>query len=720
MMVLDAQRDILKTCSVWLAFSSHKVLGQSLSSGSDGAQSPDPYIIICVLLIILLFLGTYLVINVKKCKAVELELHEQKSQSSLSSLINNLPMGIVVLGVDNSVEALNQSFSDILGYTREDIKDYEHGWKVLVPDEKYRSSMRQRWDYVTSQVLEHNIGMEAMEVRVVSKKSVELTTEVTFVPLSDGRSLIVFYDITASKIAENDLRESEALFSAFMDHLPGVASLKNDKGEFLYINKNGVKNSCFNYRDPLRKTVDSFFDKATADEIHRDEELALEIGSVSATRFFKGSGEEGRWFDERYFKIERASRSPLIGELTFDITDKKNIEEQLLQAQKMETVGNLAGGLAHDFNNILGGIKGALSMMSFVIGNEESIPSDRIRNFVDLAENSTDRAADLVMRLLSLSKKHEMNFAPAELKTIINDVQKVCRTTFPKTVEFEIDLPELEAVVMADSAQLNQVILNLCINASHAMTIMREHGVKHGGVLSISLSKFKADEKFTEVHTESNLIDYWVLNVKDTGVGIDTETQNRIFDPFFSTKDKSNGSGLGLTMVYNIITEHKGFIDINSVPGSGTTFSIFLPALESFEESDKEMRGSVQDIVRGKGTVLVIDDEEIIRVATKNILETCGYEVILAKNGIEGIAVYSERSANIDVVMLDMCMPKISGKDTYIKLREINYDVKVLMSSGFKQDQRVLESLALGVDDFIQKPFSMHELSVKINSVLTS
>jgi len=719
-MVLDAQCGILKMCSLLLAFSSHKTLGQNLSPGSDGAQSLDPYIIVCILLITLLFLGTFLVINVTKRKAVEFELQQLKSQSSLDLLINYLPMGIAVLGADNSVEALNQSFSDILGYTREDIKDYEHGWAVLVPDKKYRSSIRQRWDYVTSQVLEHNIGMEAIEVRVVSKNGVELTTEVTFVPMSGGRSLIVFYDITASKVAESDLRESEELFAAFMDHLPGVASLKNDKGEFLYINRNGVKNSCFNYRDPLRKTVDSFFDKATADEIHRDEELALEIGSVSATRFFKGSDEAGRWFDERYFKIERANRSPLIGELTFDITDKKNIEEQLLQAQKMETVGNLAGGLAHDFNNILGGIKGALSMITFVIGNEESIPSDKIINYVDLAENSTDRAADLVTQLLTFSKKHEMNFAPVELKTIINDVQKVCRTTFPKAVEFDIDLPKLEAVVTADSAQLYQVILNLCINASHAMTIMREPGVNHGGTLSLSLIRFRADEKFTEAHTESNLIDYWVLNIKDTGVGIDTEIQNRIFDPFFSTKDKSNGSGLGLTMVYNIVTEHKGFIDINSVPGSGTMFSVFLPALDSFEESGNEKRGAVQDIVRGRGTILVIDDEEIIRVATKNILETCGYEVILAKNGIEGIAIYSERSASIDVVMLDMCMPKISGKDTYIKLCEINKDVKVLMNSGFKQDQRVLDSLALGVDDFIQKPFSMHELSVKVKSVLTS
>ena len=700
---------------------SQTISGESIVNSKGGVSNLSVGLVV-VFIPLLTVLIVAVLNNIKRRKIVEAELFLLKKDleekdTNTATLIDHLPVAVVVINEDNSIETMNKQFIDYFGYSSTEIRTFDEGWSVLVKDSKYRGAMRRQWDYVVSEVLKSGLEMEPIEFEFQNKVGHDLYCEVCFVPFRD-KSLIVFYDITKRKVAESDLQESEALFAAFMENIPGRASLKDTEGQFLYINKRGLSDKNINNASPLRKTVYDLFDKELADSIRIDEKLALETGSVSTVRSFPVNNDDLLWFEELKFKIHRANRPPLIGELSFNITDKKSTSEQLIQAQKMETVGNLAGGLAHDFNNILGGIKGALSMMNFILSTDESVDSERIIGFVDLAENATDRATDMVAQLLSLSQKQEMNFAPVNLNTVIEDVLNVCRTTFPKKVAIHVDASSVDAVVMADRTQLNQVLLNLCVNASHAITIMRDDDSNKSGNLTLVLEKFTADKLFLETHTESNLIDYWSLRIHDTGVGIEKSVQNRIFEPFFSTKGKGKGSGLGLTMVYKIITEHKGFIDVHSERGNGTTISNFRPVLDSLEKVNGDTENSTRVIERGEGTILVIDDEEIIRITKRKILQECGYQVILAKDGIEGLDIFRESHETIDAVILDMSMPNLSGKDTYIRLREIQCSVKVLMGSGFKQDQRVLDSLTLGVDDFIQKTFSLCELASKIKGVL--
>ncbi len=399
-----------------------------------------------------------------------------------------------------------------------------------------------------------------------------------------------------------------------------------------------------------------------------------------------------------------------------DVTEMERKDSQLRQAQKMETVGTLAGGLAHDFNNVLGGITGAASLIKHDIGKKE-INMPRIMEMIRLLEESSGRAADIVQQLLTLSRQHEPALSQVDLNMSVKHVLKLCANTFDKSIEIAGEACHEPAMVRADPVQVEQVILNLCVNASHAMTIMRKEGDPPGGALTVSISRVFADRFFCDTHPEAKPGHYWMISHRDTGVGMDSKTISKIFDPFFSTKKTGTGTGLGLAMVYTIVRQHGGFVDVYSEPGYGSTFNVFLPALKNGSVPGNDA-GDEERVETGSGTVLIVEDEEVIRTATMHMLEECGYRVITAANGEEGIAVYRERHEEIRAVLLDMAMPRKSGFETYTELKTINPAVKILLTSGFRQDERVQKLIALGVEDFIQKPYSMIELSKKVKKVI--
>ncbi|RPI72486.1 MAG: response regulator, partial [Desulfobacteraceae bacterium] len=290
--------------------------------------------------------------------------------------------------------------------------------------------------------------------------------------------------------------------------------------------------------------------------------------------------------------------------------------------------------------------------------------------------------------------------------------------TFDKSIEISARYFEKAALAYADPTQMEQSLLNLCINAAHAMTIMRKDGEKHGGSLNISVEEVKTDKYFLKLHPESEKGEaYWVISVQDTGVGMSNAVKAKIFDPFF-TRGKDKGTGLGLAMVYNIVKQHKGFIDVYSQEDIGSTFYIYLPVYK--QKIKPKNNKPVEEIYRGQGLVLVVDDEEIIRQTAKSILEECGYDVILATNGEEAVDIFKKHREEIKVVLLDMVMPKMSGKQAYIELAKIKKDVKVLLASGFKKDSRVESIMRLGIKGFIQKPYALIKLANHIHEVINS
>jgi len=383
-----------------------------------------------------------------------------------------------------------------------------------------------------------------------------------------------------------------------------------------------------------------------------------------------------------------------------DITERKRLEAQLQQAQKMEAIGTLAGGIAHDFNNLLMGVQGNVSLMLMDL-DPSHVHSERLRNI----ERQVRSGASLTSHLLGYARKGRYEVKALDLRQLVGETLD----TFGRTrreIAIHREIAEDLSPVEADAGQIEQVLFNLCVNAADAMP--------GGGDLTLKgVNKTHRDMKGKLYDPKPG--NYVMLTVSDTGTGMDKETTERIFDPFFTTKERGRGTGLGLASAYGIIKGHGGYIDVDSREGQGTTFSIYLPA------SDKEIGAPARRIDRftmGSEKVLLVDDEGDIRQVGKELLEAMGYEVMLAKDGKEAIEVYRKNRDEIDMVLLDMVMPNIGGGEAYDRMKEINPDIKVLLSSGYSIDGEATEILGRGCDGFIQKPFDLKQLSGRMREIL--
>ncbi len=402
-----------------------------------------------------------------------------------------------------------------------------------------------------------------------------------------------------------------------------------------------------------------------------------------------------------------------------DITKLEKTEQILRQSQKMETIGTLAGGIAHDFNNVLGGIIGTMSLIKLKLINTADLNPirEKLLEFISIIDKCSLRASDMVNNLLTISRKQESNFVYFDLNNAIKSINKICNNTFDKSITLNFNTYPKECMVYADLNQIEQALLNICINSAHAMTFMRKANEKQGGVLNLRIDKIYSDKHFQKNHPEAKeMTTYWIISISDSGVGMEQKIINKIFDPFFTTKEKGKGTGLGLSMVYNIIQLHKGFIDLYSEQGNGTTVNIYLPI--PGEEAINNTILTHDNLVKGNGTILVIDDEHLIRETYIEMLSECGYKVLSAENGLQGIEIYKNNKNHINLTILDMSMPILSGIETYKQLKAFDPQIKVLMASGFRQDERVNQAIDAGVNKFLQKPFNINNLSTIIAELL--
>ena len=383
-----------------------------------------------------------------------------------------------------------------------------------------------------------------------------------------------------------------------------------------------------------------------------------------------------------------------------DITVQERLEAQLQQAQKMEAIGTLAGGIAHDFNNLLMAIQGRASIM---LMNKAS--SHRDFRHLKGIEDNIERAADLTKQLLGFARGGRYEVKATDLNELIKKHNRMFGRT-KKEITIRGKYEENFWPVEIDRGQIEQVLLNLYVNAWQAMP--------GGGDLYLETENVTLDE----IDVEPFSIEpgeYVKISVTDTGVGMDKATRERIFEPFFTTKEMGRGTGLGLASAYGIIKNHSGFINVYSEKGHGTTFNIYLPASE--KEIIEEKKAAV-DTLRGTEAVLFVDDEEMIIEVASEVLENLGYNVLTARSGKEACEIYEKNKEQIDIVLLDMIMPDISGSDTYDSLKEIDPDIKVLLSSGYSINGQATEIMDRGCNGFIQKPFKMKELSQKLREIL--
>ncbi|MGZ6193161.1 MAG: hybrid sensor histidine kinase/response regulator [Syntrophales bacterium] len=497
--------------------------------------------------------------------------------------------------------------------------------------------------------------------------------------------------------------ESEERFRSLSENAPDIIYTLDFNGCFTYINPAWEKILGHRTHEVIGRNFVDFMTKKDSREYAelfeqiRDEKFILR-DRVGTILHKDGS--------ERVFNISGAPNLDLKGNVTGivgifkDISEQKQLESQLLQAQKMEAVGTLAGGIAHDFNNLLTGIQGYASLM-FLDMNSDHPLYDKLQGI----EEQVRSGAELTKQLLGFARGGKYEVAATNMNEIINKTSSMFGRT-KKEIAIHKQCNDNIWAVEVDRGQMEQVLLNIYVNAWQAMP--------GGGDLYLETANVFLDEESAKPYGVK-AGKYVRVAVTDTGVGMDEQTRKRIFEPFFTTKEMGRGTGLGLASVYGIIKGHNGTIDVHSEKGHGATFTIYIPA--SDKEFVKEEKVST-DIARGEGRILLVDDEDVIIDVGSEILEVLGYKVSTARSGREAIEIYKEKQNEIDMVILDMIMPEMDGGETFNMLKSIDPGVKVILSSGYSADARSTKMMEQGCYGFIQKPYSVNTLSQKVREVL--
>ncbi|NTU42184.1 MAG: PAS domain S-box protein, partial [Nitrospirales bacterium] len=385
-----------------------------------------------------------------------------------------------------------------------------------------------------------------------------------------------------------------------------------------------------------------------------------------------------------------------------DLSERKKLQEQLFHAHKLEAVGTLTGGIAHDFNNILTAVIGFASLCKM-----EVEPDSPIAYHIDGIIAAAERGSFITRQLLFFSRKQAMLLRPLNINDVLTAVQKLLARLIPENISLSVSTPKEALTVMADSTQIDQILMNLASNAKDAMP--------EGGNLSITTAPIVIDDEFVSLHGFGVPGQYALITVGDTGHGMDERTRSRLFEPFFTTKDPGSGSGLGLSVVYGIVREHKGYIDVSSQPGEGTNFRIYLPLTDTAAEPSAE---PVRLMAKGPAeTVLVAEDDQALRKFFTMTLEKFGYKVLSAEDGEEAISVFSENRGSVSLLLLDIIMPRKNGIEAYKTIQAIKPTVKAVFVSGYLRTSGEALRIPEGCD-FLPKPVSPLDLVRKVREVL--
>ena len=522
--------------------------------------------------------------------------------------------------------------------------------------------------------------------------------------------LVLAYDVTESKTAETALFDSEHKLRAITDTATDAIIMIDGKGHISYWNIAAGRIFGFGRDEVIGKDITIIIPQRHREAHKRAFNRFIETGRAAKLR--KTYEIEALKKDGTEIPVELSISGVLLKGachavgVVRDISERKKIEHQLLHSQRMEAVGQLSGGIAHDFNNILSAIigYGQILLMKMKEG-------DPLRVNVDHLLEATDRATHLTRSLLAFSRKQNLNPRYLDLKEIVLRVEKLLSRVIGEDIELKTVFRQDRVMVNADSGQLEQVLMNLATNARDAMPA--------GGSFTIELDTMEVDNSFIQAHGYGEQGRYAVVSVADTGDGMNEETRKRVFEPFFTTKEVGKGTGLGLSIVYGIVKQHHGFINVYSEPGKGTTFKIYLPLVETeHEKSDHTKDAPEERPTRGTETVMLAEDDKALRRLSQVVLEEFGYTVIIAEDGEDAVRKFRERGHEIQMVILDMIMPRKSGKEAYDEIQKIRPGVKALFVSGYTADKVRLERIPGDGVDLLLKPHSPQVLVKKVREIL--
>ena len=514
-------------------------------------------------------------------------------------------------------------------------------------------------------------------------------------------------DITERKRAEEELAKERNLLRTLIDHLPDFIYFKDAQGRFITVNTSQLRIlGAASLEEVVGKRDLDFYPREAAESFEADEKEIIRSGEALINReeLITDRAGKKKWvLTTKISLLDSAGAAVGIVGIGRDITEHKNLENQLLQAQKMEAVGQLAGGIAHDFNNILTAIIGYGTFLQMKMKEGEPL-----RHNVDQILASTERAAHLTQSLLAFSRKQIISPKPVDLNGIIRRVEKFLLRIIGEDVELRTEMAEEELTVMADSGQVEQVLMNLAANARDAMP--------EGGQLTIATGRLILDDQFIKAHGYGAPGPYALISLEDSGIGMDRKTQDKIFEPFFTTKEVGKGTGLGLSIVYGIVKQHSGYINVYSEPEKGTTFRIYLPIVQTPAEQSGH-----RDLAPPEGgteTVLLGEDDPAVRQLTRMTLEEFGYTVIEAQDGDEAVQKFVENRGQVRLLLLDIVMPKKSGKAVADEIKQMDPGVRVLFTSGYTANIIHKKGILDEGLNFITKPFSPGDLLRKVREIL--
>jgi len=639
---------------------------------------------------------------VEKCREMEqANMALQESESRYRAMFENTQAVMLLIDPDTAdIVDANPAASLFYGYTRDELVRMTITVLAQISLEDALSKLREAKTY--TQCVERRHRLKSGELRDV---------EISRGPLVIKNKTYLFsiiHDITDRRQAETDLRENEEKLRAILNTLEdAIIMTDNDR--------------IINYWNPAAERMFGY---------SRDEAMGKDIGLIAVQKYrevfdegcriFKETGggpllcksrerlvvaKGGREFPAElsFFGVKIKGRWHAVS-IIRDITERKSLEEQLRQSQKMEAIGTLAGGVAHDFNNILTVILGFATIMQMDIAADSPLASP-LKHILSAGE----RAANLTRSLLAFSRKQAMELKTVDMNQVVLDAQKLLSRLLREDTELRIKTAESALPIRADAGQIGQILLNLVNNAAQAMP--------DGGMVSISITTMELDQAFIKAHGFGKPGSYALLSVSDTGAGMNEETRLRIFEPFFTTKGIGEGTGLGLSIVYGIVKQHGGYINCYSEPGKGTTFRIYIPLVLEAVKLDKSAVDEAP-VPRGTETILVAEDEPMVRELVKTILEQSGYTVIEARDGEEAVARFLERRDDIRLLLLDVIMPKRNGREVLEEARNAVPGIRYIFMSGYPGDVFQMDDILDMKGNFIEKPIQPSVLLRRIREAL--
>ncbi len=604
----------------------------------------------------------------------------------------------VLIVKNDSVYYANPPLLELFEYTDDEIRALHPSDLSPLRQENGRYSIVESDRMISIAI---NEGNNIFEWKHKKKDGTIFRTEIILTSIVEDGDIYIFAfikDISKRKIYQKELKmildEQNFLISNIADFIYKI----NKKGDITYVSKSVINLTGYTSEN-WKKNSNSYLTDAKSNEVIKYNRKKILKNKIKNKKFNieilnKNGNKLILELVESYYNNN--SKEEIIG-VAKDITERYQNEMILLKSQKMELISSLSSGLVHEINNSLSIILGNTELLNKKLIKEKELVMENISNI----KTATQKANETLNHLLTISNKQTNSFKKIDLNELIMDVFSILRNSFVKSVDLNLRIIEQEAIVNGDLSQLQHMLLNILINSYQAIL---NKGSFHGSI-NLEMSK-----------TQKENTNYWKIEITDNGVGIPPNIIPLIFDSFFSTKENSNDLGLGLTSSKNILETHNGFLEVESEENKGTTVKIFIPV----DNSIVQEQGETKEEHTENKTILIVDDEPLVLTTAKAILEEFGHTVLASLSGDEGIYLYKKNINDIALVILDMDMPNKSGKDVFYDLKKINNDVKVIISSGYENDERIRDVLKNGAKEFIAKPYGISSFISKINNVLAN